>query len=201
MQLSATGRTSRSFTTRMCWTPGSLPLSGPSRRSAGTGLSRTIRRRAISPATTPGDVLVTGFDIIFFWVARMMMMGLKAAGDVPFRRVYIHALVRDAKGRKMSKTQGECGRFRSHWVDEHGADAVRFALAGMATPGRNVNLDPARFQGLPQLHDQAVERGPLRSPQPRPSERGAELRPACRAAQRVDRPALRGGTSGLGGGL
>ena len=93
----------------------------------------------------PGDVLVTGFDIIFFWVARMMMMGLKAAGDVPFRRVYIHALVRDAKGRKMSKTKGNVVDPLA-LVDEHGADAVRFALAGMATPGRNVNLDPARFQ-------------------------------------------------------
>jgi valyl-tRNA synthetase len=105
------------------------------------------------PATTPelkryypGDVLVTGFDIIFFWVARMMMFGLEFMGDVPFRTVYIHALVRDERGQKMSKSKGNIidpldliGRF--------GADALRFTLAAMAAPGRDVKLSEARVEG------------------------------------------------------
>ncbi|MDZ4737608.1 MAG: valine--tRNA ligase [Rhodospirillaceae bacterium] len=94
----------------------------------------------------PTDVLVTGFDIIFFWVARMMMFGLEFMGDVPFRTVYIHALVRDERGQKMSKSKGNIidpleliGRF--------GADALRFTLAAMAAPGRDVKLSEARVEG------------------------------------------------------
>ena len=94
----------------------------------------------------PGAVLVTGFDIIFFWVARMMMMGLHTMGEAPFREVYIHALVRDAKGQKMSKTKGNVID-PLEMIANYGADAVRFTLASMATPGRDVNLDPKRVEG------------------------------------------------------
>ncbi|MGR4000269.1 MAG: valine--tRNA ligase [Alphaproteobacteria bacterium] len=94
----------------------------------------------------PGDVLVTGFDIIFFWVARMMMMGLRFMDEVPFRHIYIHALVRDARGQKMSKTRGNVIE-PLELTSRYGADAVRFTLASLAVPGRDVNLDPQRIEG------------------------------------------------------
>ena len=93
----------------------------------------------------PGDVLVTGFDIIFFWVARMMMMGLHLMGDVPFRAVYIHGLVRDEKGRKMSKTTGNAID-PLELVDSYGADALRFTICALTGPGRDVKLSPARVE-------------------------------------------------------
>ncbi len=92
----------------------------------------------------PTNVLVTGFDIIFFWVARMIMMGLKFTGKVPFRDVYIHALIRDASGQKMSKSKGNVVD-PLEIVDQYGADALRFTLAHMATPGRDVKLDVERI--------------------------------------------------------
>ncbi|MCK8783831.1 valine--tRNA ligase [Roseomonas sp. NAR14] len=94
----------------------------------------------------PTDVLVTGFDIIFFWVARMMMMGLHFMGEVPFRTVYIHGLVRDEKGQKMSKSKGNV-MDPLELVDEYGADAVRFTLAALAGPGRDVKMGKARIEG------------------------------------------------------
>ncbi len=94
----------------------------------------------------PTDVLVTGFDIIFFWVARMMMMGLHFMKDVPFRDVYIHALVRDEKGQKMSKTKGNVID-PLDMIDRYGCDALRFTLANMSTPGRDIRLAPARIEG------------------------------------------------------
>ncbi len=94
----------------------------------------------------PTDVLVTGFDIIFFWVARMMMMGLHFMKDVPFRTVYMHALVRDAKGQKMSKTKGNV-LDPLEIIDQYGCDALRFTLANLSTPGRDIRLDPARIEG------------------------------------------------------
>ena len=94
----------------------------------------------------PTDVLVTGFDIIFFWVARMMMMGLHFMGDVPFRKVYIHALVRDEKGQKMSKTKGNVID-PLVMIDKYGCDALRFALTALSTPGRDIKLAPARIEG------------------------------------------------------
>jgi valyl-tRNA synthetase len=94
----------------------------------------------------PTDVLVTGFDIIFFWVARMMMMGLHFMGDVPFRTVYIHALVRDAKGQKMSKSKGNVIDPLA-LIDRFGADSVRFTLAALAAPGRDVKLAEPRVEG------------------------------------------------------
>ncbi len=94
----------------------------------------------------PGDVLITGFDIIFFWVARMMMMGMHFMGDVPFRKVYIHALVRDAKGQKMSKSKGNV-MDPLDVVNEYGADALRFTLTAMAAQGRDVKLSDDRIEG------------------------------------------------------
>ena len=93
----------------------------------------------------PGDVLVTGFDIIFFWVARMMMMGLHFMGDVPFRTVFIHGLVRDERGQKMSKSKGNVIDPLA-MVDQYGADALRFAICALTGPGRDVKLGPARVE-------------------------------------------------------
>ncbi|WP_412049047.1 valine--tRNA ligase [Hoeflea sp. Naph1] len=92
------------------------------------------------------DVLVTGFDIIFFWVARMMMMGLHFMDEEPFHTVYVHALVRDKHGAKMSKSKGNVID-PLELIDEYGADALRFTLAIMAAQGRDVKLDPSRIAG------------------------------------------------------
>ncbi|WP_029355301.1 valine--tRNA ligase [Bosea sp. 117] len=94
----------------------------------------------------PTSVLITGFDIIFFWVARMMMMGLHFMPDVPFRDVYIHALVRDEKGAKMSKSKGNVIDPLS-LIDQYGADALRFTLAAMAAQGRDIKLATSRVEG------------------------------------------------------
>ena len=94
----------------------------------------------------PTTVLVTGFDILFFWVARMIMMGLKFMGDVPFRDVYIHALVRDAEGQKMSKSRGNVID-PLEVMDRHGTDAFRFTLAAMAAQGRDIRLAEERIEG------------------------------------------------------
>ncbi len=91
----------------------------------------------------PGDVLVTGFDIIFFWVARMMMMGLHVMGDVPFRTVVIHGLVRDERGQKMSKSKGNVIDPLA-LIDEYGADALRFAVCQLTGPGRDIKLGAGR---------------------------------------------------------
>jgi valyl-tRNA synthetase len=94
----------------------------------------------------PSDVLVTGFDIIFFWVARMMMQGLHFMGDVPFRTVYIHALVRDERGQKMSKSRGNIID-PLVLIERYGCDALRFTLAALAVPGRDINLAESRVAG------------------------------------------------------
>ena len=94
----------------------------------------------------PGDVLVTGFDIIFFWVARMMMMGLHFMGQAPFRTVYIHALVRDQRGQKMSKSRGNIID-PLELIDRYGCDALRFTLAALAAPGRDIKLAESRVEG------------------------------------------------------
>jgi valyl-tRNA synthetase len=94
----------------------------------------------------PTSVLVTGLDILFFWVARMIMFGLKFMDDVPFRDVYIHALVRDAEGQKMSKSKGNIID-PLHVMDQFGTDALRFTLASMASPGRDVKLADERIEG------------------------------------------------------
>ncbi len=93
----------------------------------------------------PGDVLVTGFDIIFFWVARMMMMGLHFQGRVPFGTVYIHGLVRDERGQKMSKSKGNVID-PLDLIATYGTDALRFAVCALAGPGRDIKLGPARVE-------------------------------------------------------
>ena len=94
----------------------------------------------------PGDVLVTGFDIIFFWVARMMMQGLHFMDQVPFKTVYCHGLVRDAKGQKMSKSKGNTVDPLG-LIDQYGADALRFTLTAMETQGRDIKLNESRIEG------------------------------------------------------
>jgi valyl-tRNA synthetase len=94
----------------------------------------------------PTDVLVTGFDIIFFWVARMMMMGIEFLEEEPFHTVYMHALVRDEKGQKMSKTKGNVID-PLKLIDQYGADATRFTLAAMAAQGRDLKLSINRVEG------------------------------------------------------
>ncbi|MCH9012060.1 MAG: valine--tRNA ligase [Proteobacteria bacterium] len=94
----------------------------------------------------PTDVLVTGFDIIFFWVARMMMMGLHFMDEAPFHTVYIHALVRDAQGQKMSKSKGNIID-PLELIEKFGADALRFTLCALAVPGRDIKLSESRVAG------------------------------------------------------
>ncbi len=94
----------------------------------------------------PTATLVTGFDIIFFWVARMMMMGLHFQGEAPFADVYIHGIVRDERGAKMSKSKGNVVD-PLDLIDEYGADALRFTMASLATPGRDVKPARARIEG------------------------------------------------------
>ncbi len=94
----------------------------------------------------PTSVLVTAFDILFFWVARMMMMGLHFAGDIPFGEVYIHALVRDAEGRKMSKSKGNVVD-PLEIIGQYGTDAFRFTLAALAAQGRDIRLSEERIEG------------------------------------------------------
>jgi len=103
---------------------------------------QTLELRTYYPTST----LVTGLDILFFWVARMIMLGLKFMGDVPFRDVYIHALVRDAEGQKMSKSKGNVID-PLHVMEEFGTDALRFTLASMASPGRDIKLAEERIEG------------------------------------------------------
>ncbi|WP_412509113.1 valine--tRNA ligase [Roseovarius sp. SYSU LYC5161] len=94
----------------------------------------------------PTSVLITGFDIIFFWVARMMMMQYAVVGERPFDHVYVHALVRDEKGKKMSKSLGNV-LDPLELIDDYGADAVRFTLTAMAAMGRDLKLSPQRIAG------------------------------------------------------
>lgn len=94
----------------------------------------------------PTSVLVTGFDIIFFWVARMMMQGLEFTGEEPFSDIYVHALVRDKNGQKMSKSKGNVVD-PLELIGQYGADALRFTLAAMAAQGRDIKLDESRIEG------------------------------------------------------
>jgi valyl-tRNA synthetase len=94
----------------------------------------------------PTSVLVTGFDIIFFWVARMMMLGLRFMGDVPFREVFIHGLVRDERGQKMSKSKGNVID-PLDLIERYGADALRFTILASTAQGRDIRFGEGRVQG------------------------------------------------------
>ncbi|MBT8356418.1 MAG: class I tRNA ligase family protein, partial [Deltaproteobacteria bacterium] len=94
----------------------------------------------------PTSVLVTGFDILFFWVARMMMMGIYFMGDVPFKDVYVHALVRDEHGKKMSKSKGNVIDPLTI-IEKYGTDAFRFTLAAFAAQGRDIKMSEKRVEG------------------------------------------------------
>ncbi|MGF1549969.1 MAG: valine--tRNA ligase [Sphingomonadaceae bacterium] len=113
------------------------PAAGPPPRRAGEDM---LDRHY------PNDVLISGFDILFFWDARMMMQGLHFMGEVPFRTLYLHGLVRDAEGRKMSKTLGNTVDPLG-LIDRYGADALRFTLAAMESQGRDIKLDETRIAG------------------------------------------------------
>ena len=108
----------------------------------------------------PTSVLVTGFDIIFFWVARMMMMGLHFMKEEPFHTVYIHGIVRDEKGAKMSKSKGNVVD-PLELIDEYGADALRFTMASLATPGARRETVARAHRRLSEFLHQDLERGAL----------------------------------------
>ena len=134
------------------------PVEGRSFLSFGTdqesgGLRRAQAERSeVTDASSllarhyPGSVLVTGFDIIFFWVARMMMQGIHFMHNVPFKTVYCHGLVRDKAGQKMSKSKGNTVDPLG-LIDRYGADALRFTLAAMESQGRDIKLDEKRIEG------------------------------------------------------
>ena len=94
----------------------------------------------------PTSVLCTGFDILFFWVARMIMMGIRFMDNIPFHSVYIHALIRDSEGQKMSKTKGNVIDPLT-MMDKYGTDALRFTLAAFAAQGRDIKLSEERIEG------------------------------------------------------
>ena len=118
---------------RIRWIPGSPPPSGPSPHWAG----RT--RPRIWTISIPTDVLVTGYDIIFFWVIRMVFSALEQTGEVPFHHVLIHGLVRDCQGRKMSKSLGN-GIDPLEVIDKYGADALRLTLMTGNAPGNDMRF-------------------------------------------------------------
>ncbi len=123
------GSAAASSRTPTCWIPGSARGSGRSARSAGPTTPPDLRRYY------PTSVLETGYDIIFFWVARMVMAGIHFLGVVPFHTIYLHGLVRDEQGRKMSKSLGNVID-PIEVMDEYGTDALRFTLATSSTPGQ-----------------------------------------------------------------
>ncbi len=140
--------------------PSTCPRCGSDRLTPETDVLDTWFSSALWPFSTmgwpqktklldlfyPTSVLVTGFDILFFWVARMLMMGLKFMGDVPFRDVYIHGLVRDERGEKYSKTRGNVVD-PLELIDRYGADALRFTLAALTMPGSDLKLSESRTEG------------------------------------------------------
>ena len=116
-------------------------------------------------STIPPRCSITGFDIIFFWVARMIMMGLHFMKEVPFRDVYIHALVRDAEGQKMSKSKGNVID-PLVMIDQYGTDAFRFTLTAFAAQGRDIKLSHGAHRRLPELREQDLEREQVRDDEP-----------------------------------
>ena len=148
----------------------------------------------------PTSVLVTGFDIIFFWVARMMMIGLHFMDEVPFRDVYIHALVRDERGAKMSKSKGNIID-PLELIDRYGADALRFTLAAQAAQGRDIKLSIQRVEGnrnfatkiwnaarFAEMNCCACRPGSIREPSKRPQPLGLGETATSRRGHQGDRP-------------
>ena len=109
----------------------------------------------------PTSLLVTAYDILFFWVARMIMMGLKFTGQVPFRQVWMHSIVRNAEGQKMSKSKGT-GIDPVEMNEKFGTDAMRFTLASMAAPGNRHRPDRRSHPELPGVCQQDLERRAIR---------------------------------------
>jgi valyl-tRNA synthetase len=140
--------------------PAACPKCGQARLTQETDVLDTWFSSALWPFSTmgwpeqtellqtfyPTSVLVTAFDILFFWVARMMMMGLHFMGDVPFKDVYIHALVRDEEGKKMSKSKGNVID-PLNVIEQYGTDAFRYTLAAFAAQGRDIKLSEKRVEG------------------------------------------------------
>ena len=122
-------------------TPGSPPRLWP---FATLGWPEQTRR--CSPRHYPNDLLISGFDILFFWDARMAMQGMQFMGDVPWKRLYLHGLVRAADGQKMSKSKGNVVDPLG-LIDQFGADALRFFMAAMESQGRDVKMDESRVEG------------------------------------------------------
>ena len=106
----------------------------------------------------PTSALVTGFDILFFWVARMMMMGIEFTGKAPFRDVVIHALVRDPKGEKMSKTRGNVID-PLDLMERYGTDAFRFTLLALAAQGRDIRMSDERLEGYRNFMNKLFQAG------------------------------------------
>ncbi len=162
---------------------------GPSRRSAGRSDTDELR------AFYPTDVLSTARDILFLWVARMVMMGLRFAGDVPFADVYVHSVIQAPDGRRMSKSLGT-GIDPLDEIEAHGADAVRFGLLAMSS-SQDVRYSEREGRAGPGAGQQALQRDALRAAQRRPGRRGRATAGApsttagsCRAC-RPRRPASR----------
>ncbi len=186
-----TGATRRWRGTRTCWTPGSAPALWPFSTLGWPEQTPELARYY------PTDVLVTGFDIIFFWVARMMMMGLHFMGDVPFRTVYIHGLVRDERGQKMSKSKGNVID-PLELIDRYGADALRFTICALTGPGRDVKLGPARVESQRSFVTKIVERGAVLRDERHPAGPGVRSLRRDPAADALD--SRRGEPRGGGGG-
>ena len=126
----------------------------------------------------PTDVLVTGYDIIFFWVIRMVFSALEQTGEVPFHHVLIHGLVRDSQGRKMSKSLGN-GIDPLEIIDQYGADALRLTLMTGNAPGNDMRFYMERVEAVQKLCKQGMERIPFHYDEPGKSRSSGEDRPRC----------------------
>ena len=109
----------------------------------------------------PTAVMETGYDILFFWVARMIMMGIENTGDIPFRTVYLHGLIRDANGEKMSKTRGNT-MDPLDLIDRYGTDALRFALSTGTAPGNDLRITEGKLEAARNFANKGLERRSLR---------------------------------------
>src|SRR5690606_24348160 len=118
--------------------------SGASTSSARTGLENGAEN--LLARHYPNDLLISGFDILFFWDARMAMQGMHLMGEAPWKRLYLHGLVRAADGQKMSKSKGNVVDPLG-LIDKYGADALRFFMAAMESQGRDVKMDESRVEG------------------------------------------------------